>query len=143
VVAVTATSKGESRTRVFAKARALFGMSRRRTLVSVPAALLGIVAGPAAPAAAGTPDTWTKAEPMSWLEILGIFGGIPAGLFVLIVLLALAPSLIRQGRRQPGISWWSEPQWFGAQPVPVRTDESARGSQVARARRVGGVSARW
>jgi hypothetical protein len=53
---------------------------------------------------------------MTPLEVIGIFVGIPVGLFVVITLLVMAPGLIRGARQQPGLSWSGRPEWFGANP---------------------------
>jgi hypothetical protein len=53
---------------------------------------------------------------MTPLEVIGIFVGIPVGLFVAITLLVMAPGLIRGARQQPGLSWSGRPEWFGAHP---------------------------
>lgn len=53
-------------------------------------------------------------EAMPPLEVLGIYAGIPIGLFALITLLVMAPSLIRGARQQQGVAWDGQPAWFGA-----------------------------
>ncbi|WP_460525757.1 hypothetical protein [Flindersiella endophytica] len=121
--------------------------------------VVGLVAGTAGlavagPALAETPDTWTKPAPTPWLETLGIFVGIPALLFVLIVLMVLAPSMVQRGGSQAGLTWWSAPQWFGQRPVEASPGEAAQleasaaaetepaEAEPAGAKR-GGVGARW
>jgi hypothetical protein len=116
--------------------------------------VVGLVAGTAGlavagPALAETPDTWTKPAPTPWLETLGIFVGIPALLFVLIVLMVLAPSMVRRGGSQAGLTWWSAPQWFGQRPAEATPGETAQleagaapEQEPARTER-GGVGARW
>ncbi|MEQ7125137.1 hypothetical protein ABN034_11505 [Actinopolymorpha sp. B11F2] len=68
----------------------------------------------AAPAFGATPQGTAVA--MTPLEVIGIFVGIPVGLFVIITLLVMAPGLIRGARQQPGLSWSGRPEWFGANP---------------------------
>lgn len=124
-----------------------------RRLVAV-----GLVTGTSAlavagPALAETPDTWTKPAPTPWLETLGIFVGIPALMFLLIVLMVLAPSMVRRGGSQAGLTWWSAPQWFGQRPVEATPGETAEleagsesqqpGQEPAGAGERGGVGARW
>jgi hypothetical protein len=102
---------------------------------------------------AQTPESWTDPAPMPWLEILGIFAGIPAGLFLLIIVSVLAPSMIKGGGYRPGLSWWAAPEWFGARPEDPRqaqpavesTVESTGGSgeQAEEQAVTGGVGARW
>lgn len=49
---------------------------------------------------------------MSKLDALLLFVGVPAGLFVLIALLVMAPSVAKGPRYRPGLSWWATPEWF-------------------------------
>jgi hypothetical protein len=116
--------------------------------------VVGLVAGTAGlavagPALAETPDTWTKPAPTPWLETLGIFVGIPALLFVLIVLMVLAPSMVRRGGSQAGLTWWSAPQWFGERPAEAAPGETAQleagaaPEQKPAGTERGGVGARW
>jgi hypothetical protein len=101
-----------------------------------------------APAVADTPAAWETPPPVPTLQALLIFVGIPALLFVVITLLAMAPSLIRGDRQQRGVASWTEPAWFGNQvkgepergevtnPQSVAEVESSEGQS-------GGASARW
>jgi hypothetical protein len=101
------------------------------------ATLAGAAAVVAVPgiAAAETPSSWTENAPMPLTEVIGIYVGIPVGLFLLIAVLVMAPSLIRGSGYRPGLSWWSEPLWFG--PTPAEADaEPAAKSQ-------GGAGASW
>lgn len=56
------------------------------TLAATVTAVLVVSAGPAA--ASTAPSTWELDDPMSTLEALAIFGGIPLALFVVISLFA-------------------------------------------------------
>lgn len=87
-------------------------------------------------ASARTPDSWTEAEPRSALETLGLFVGIPLGLFFLIVLLTLASSMRREPRYRPDQEWGAEPVWIGIDKPT--TDVAAEGTGDG-----GGASARW
>jgi hypothetical protein len=58
--------------------------------------------------------TQGTAVAMTPLEVIGVFVGIPIGLFVTITLLVMAPGLIRGARQQPGLSWSGQSEWFGA-----------------------------
>ena len=62
---------------------------------------------------AETPATWPDPDPMSTLEALLIFVGIPLGLSLLIALLVMAPSVAKGPRYRPGLAWWAQPEWFG------------------------------
>jgi hypothetical protein len=69
----------------------------------------------AGPAMAATPaGGGGTVEAMAPLEVLGIYAGIPIGLFALITLLVMAPSLIRGAGQQQGVAWDGQPAWFGA-----------------------------
>jgi len=89
-----------------------------------PVLLLAVAA--AAPASADTPTSWPDSEPMSTMELLLIFVGIPAGLSLLIALLVLAPSIARGPRYRPGVTWLAQSEQFGAQSsARARTDADA------------------
>jgi hypothetical protein len=89
---------------------------------------LAVAVASAAPAAADTPTSWPDAEPMSTMEVLLVFVGIPAGLALVIALLVLAPSIARGPRYRPGVTWLAQSEQFGAQSsAPARTDADAEG----------------
>ena len=105
----------------------------------------------AAPAFADAPATWEEPEPMSTLTALLIFVGAPLALFVVISVLALAPSLLRGDRRRRGVASWTEPAWFGNE-VPraeqshgeIEAGPPSPGDQTeSRPAQQGGASARW
>jgi hypothetical protein len=104
--------------------------------------LAALVSGVASPALAAPVDAGAEpGEPLTLVETLLLFVGAPIGLFVLISLLAMAPSLVRSGRSS-SLGWWSEPLWFGgpdkAELPAGEPAESASGSAAG-----GGASARW
>ena len=72
------------------------------------------------------------------LQTLAIFVGIPALLFVIIVLLVSAPSMARGPRYRPGLGWWAAPVWFNG---PEDADAAVRGATPTTGG--GGASARW
>ncbi len=86
--------------------------NRGRTALGIGVLVVGLGLAAATPAAADTPTTWEKPPAMSTLEALLIFVGIPAGLFVVIALLVMAPSVAKGPRYRPGLSWWADPEWF-------------------------------
>jgi Domain of unknown function (DUF5130) len=97
--------------------------------VTVPA--IALVAT-AAPASADTPTSWPEAEPMSTMEVLLIFVGIPTGLAALIALLVVAPSVARGPRYRPGVTWLAQSEQFGAQSSgPARSDADAESADAA------------
>ncbi|MGH3502802.1 MAG: aa3-type cytochrome oxidase subunit CtaJ [Nocardioidaceae bacterium] len=128
------------RTRIRA---AVPGTGAAAAVVGGAVALVWIAAGPALSA---TPSSWTAKPKMPWLEVLGIYAGIPILLFVIITTAVMMPSLLHGPRYRPGLSWWAEPQWFGGPrdgaqgatthstpPRPRGEDQPGRG----------GASARW
>lgn len=94
---------------------------------------------------------------MSKLHALLLFVGVPAGLFVLIALLVMAPSVAKGPRYRPGLSWWAIPEWFNGPPALDSEERPAleRGAAPGGATAVsqlqlsdaslseGGASARW
>lgn len=106
--------------------RTLRAVRRAGVVVAVLAALVAV----AAPASADTPESWPENDPMSTMDVLLVFVGIPAGLFVLIALLVMAPSVARGPRYRPGVTWLAQSEQFGAQSAaPARTDADADGSE--------------
>jgi hypothetical protein len=95
------------------------GMVGKLMVRAVVAGALGgfVLVGAAVPALAATSAGGTVEVAMPPLEVLGIYAGIPVGLFCLITLLVVAPSLIRSAGRQPGVAWDGQPAWFGARPA--------------------------
>lgn len=87
------------------------------------------------------------------LENLLLFVVAPLGLFLVIALLVLAPSIARGPRYRPGLSWWAEPVWLGGPAGPAvgapagSAPEAADAESIIRAveptRDGGGASARW
>jgi hypothetical protein len=108
----------------------------RAGVVTVGVALSFVLASPAL---AGTADDGS--EPgggMSAGATLLVFVGTPIALFLIIALLAAAPSLARGPRYRPGLGWWAAPVWFGG---PEGDADAA--VQAAQPTEGGGTSARW
>lgn len=72
---------------------------------------------------------------MTPLEAIGIFVGIPLGVFLLIVLAVSVPSWVRDGRYRPGMAWEAEPVWFDG-PGDQHTETRYAGP-------VGGAGGSW
>ena len=75
---------------------------------------------------------------LSVIETLLIFVGIPAALFLAVVILVNASSRARGPRYRPGLGWWAAPIWFNGPDdadAAVRTATATTGG--------GGASARW
>lgn len=92
----------------------------------------------AATYAANTDDGQEPGGGLSVVQTLLIFVGIPAGIFVAIVILVSAPSMARGPRYRPGLGWWAAPVWFNGPDdadTAVRTATATVGG--------GGASARW
>jgi len=92
----------------------------------------------AATLAANTDDGQDPGGGLSVLQTLLIFVGIPAALFVAIVLLVSAPSMARGPRYRPGLGWWAAPVWFNG---PDDADSAVRSATATTGG--GGASARW
>jgi hypothetical protein len=118
--------------------------SRPLSRVAVVSAGVPAVVALAAPVLAAEPDA--GAEPgagMSVPETLLVFVGAPLGLFVLITLLVMAPSIARGGYK-PSLGWWAEPVWFGGPADPYAAlDRVEQGPALAPEAVGGGASARW
>ncbi|MDQ1627516.1 MAG: hypothetical protein QOI54_1260 [Actinomycetota bacterium] len=76
---------------------------------------------------------------LSVLQTLGIFVGIPVGLFVVIAVLVSAPAMARGPRYRPGVGWWAAPIWFNG---PDDAERAVREAE-APSSQGGGASARW
>ncbi len=92
----------------------------------------------AATYAANTDDGQQPGGGLSAVQTLVLFVGIPAALFVAIVVLVSAPTMARGPRYRPGLGWWAAPVWFNGPDdadTAVRTAAATAGG--------GGASARW
>ena len=112
-----------------------------RALALVPV----LVLGSALPASAAAPGDWPEAPSVSVLELLLLILLIPAGLALVIALLAALPSM-RGGAGstyQPGLAWRHEAEWFGGpRDGLVKADKSDREAVEASGER-GGASGHW
>ncbi len=95
-----------------------------------------VAAGPAY--AANLDDGQDRGGGLSVIQTLLVFVGIPAALFVAIVVLVSAPSMARGPRYRPGLGWWAAPVWFNG---PDDADAAVRKAVATTAG--GGASARW
>lgn len=100
--------------------------------------LTTLAAGAPAYAAANTDDGQQTGSGLSVLQTLLLFIGIPAALFVAIVVLVSAPSMARGPRYRPGLGWWAAPVWFNG---PDDADTAVRRATATAGG--GGASARW
>lgn len=120
--------------------------ARRFARRAAVAAALGVVALVLLPSAAlaDTPDTWTAAPHVSGLQFLVVLFLIPAGLFLLISLLAALPSMISDKGYEPGQTWRSDAEWFGGASKGVDAAEAVTPGQIESgdAER-GGASGKW
>jgi hypothetical protein len=115
----------------------------RRAALAVVTALVSIVTLPAV-ASADTPATWEKAKDVSGLDYLLVLVLIPAGLALVISLLASLPSMISDRGYEPGQSWRAQPEWFGGPQKGVEAADRLAPEQIeaAEAGR-GGTSGKW
>jgi hypothetical protein len=114
-----------------------------------------LLAGSPAFAALHRDDGDDPGKGLSAMKVLGIYIGIPVGLFLLIALLVSIPSMIRGPRYRPGKEWQATPEWYGA---PGEVEGEAHGElgagdahgeltgtvvEPAAESDGGGTSARW
>ena len=105
--------------------------------------LFGLLLAPVA-AFADAPAAWENEKHVSGLQFLIVLVLIPAGLFVVISLLAALPSMISDKGYEPGQSWRSEAEWFGGprkglDAADEVTPEQIEASEADR----GGTSGKW
>jgi hypothetical protein len=93
----------------------------------------------AAPALAGLDDGEQPGKGLGIGEVVAIYVLIPLGIFAVIALLAILPSMLRRPRYRPGRPWQHDPLWFNGPDDPDRALVGARPGATAR----GGASAEW
>lgn len=113
---------------------------RSAALVAATAATAALVLVPTSPALAAThrDDGSDTGSGLSVVQTLLIFVGIPAALFLVIVVLVSATSSSRGPRYRPGLGWWAAPVWFNG---PDDADTAVRTATATT--EGGGASARW
>lgn len=95
-------------------------------------------------ASADTPASWEKAPHVSGLEFLVVLLLIPAGLALVISLLAVLPSMIGDSGYSPGRSWRVEAEWFGGPQKGVAAADDLSPQQIeATESGRGGTSGQW
>jgi hypothetical protein len=115
----------------------------RRAVLAVSVALFGFLLAPVA-AFADTPAAWENEKHVSGLQFLVVLVLIPAGLFVVISLLAALPSMIKDKGYEPGQSWRSEPEWFGGPRKGLEATDEMTPQQIEAAEAdQGGTSGQW
>lgn len=115
----------------------------RRVVLTAVTAVVAVVALPAV-ASADTPAAWDQAPDVSGLQFLVVLLLIPAGLALVISLLALLPSIIKDTGYAPGQSWRAEAEWFGGPQKGVEAAEDLSPQQLEAAENGrGGTSAQW
>jgi hypothetical protein len=104
------------------------------TVLSLPAA-----------AVAAPPEGWDEAAAVSPLQFLLVLVLIPAGLFLVIALLAALPSMMRgSSSYQPGLAWRNEPEWFGGPRDGLdKVDRGDQQSLESTSPERGGASGSW
>ena len=111
-----------------------------RRLPAVTVCTAGLLLASAVPAFAESKvdDGSDPGSGLTVIETLLWFVVVPAGLFVVIAVLASLPSMSRGPRYRPGLGWWAAPVWFNGPDdadTAVRTATATTGG--------GGASARW
>lgn len=115
----------------------------RRVVLTAVTAVVAVVALPTV-ASADTPAAWDQAPDVSGLQFLVVLLLIPAGLALVISLLALLPSIIKDTGYAPGQSWRAEAEWFGGPQKGVEAAEDLSPQQLEAAENGrGGTSAQW
>lgn len=102
-----------------------------------------LVAG-ALPATAA-PSQWPEPPSVSVLEFLLVILLIPAGLALVIALLATIPSMRSGGGStyQPGLAWRHEAEWFGGPRDGLEKADKSDREAVEAAGERGGASGHW
>jgi len=94
----------------------------------------------ATPALGDVPSGWEEPEPVPLLRVLLVYVFAPLGLFLLVALLTVTPSLVRGER--PGVGT-PEDQWFGGPRGGTRELESGAGGTSKVGTSTGGASGGW
>lgn len=76
---------------------------------------------------------------LSFGQTVLFFVVIPLTLFVVIALLAAAPSLAKRPKYRPGVAWSNDPVWFGGPDDPIGALESTNRREPTG----GGASGQW
>ena len=97
----------------------------------------------ALPASADTPSNWESSPDVSGFQALLVLFLIPAGLFLVISLLAALPSLVKGDSYEPGQAWRSEGEWFGGPRKGVAAADTTDQKQIESAGDQGGAGARF
>ncbi len=113
-----------------------------RRLLTVLAAFAAVLAMPAI-ASADTPESWDTPPPVSGLDFLLVLLIFPLGLAVIISVLTIIPSLVRDKGYEPGQSWRSEAEWFGGPTKGVSAAEAEKQVEAGAAGDRGGASGSW
>ncbi len=112
----------------------------RRLLAA--AALAGLAAATllaaAAPASADTPEGWPEEEPIDFVQMLLVLGGIPLLVFLVVVAMIYGPPLARGESIKPS-GQAQESQWLGG-PRKSAGELAAPDTEDSKA---GGAGGRW
>lgn len=79
--------------------------------------------------ASGRTGPFANLCPVSVAQTLGVFLGIPLGIYAAFALLVYLPGATRRPRYRPGEPWPYEPVWYA--PSPSVLDDSTRAIVVA------------
>jgi hypothetical protein len=92
----------------------------------------------ASPASADTPEGWPEEEPVDFVEMLLVLGGIPVLVFLAVVAMIYGPPLARGESVRPG-GQELESQWLGG-PRKSAGELAAPDTEDSKA---GGAGGRW
>ena len=114
---------------------------RRRAAAAYAVALPLLAVASASPAMAEShySDGESPGPGISVLQTLGVYVGLPLGIYLVIALLTFAPSTTRGPRYRPGSGWNADSAWLGG---PEDTS-GGTGTDASRAHGAGGASGRW
>jgi len=111
-----------------------------RALALVPVLL---IAG-ALPASAAPPAQWPEAPSVSPLDFLLVLVLVPAGLALVIALLAALPSMLGGGSTyHPGLAWRHEAEWFGGPRDGLEKADRSDPEAIEASAERGGASGHW
>lgn len=94
--------------------------------------------------ATAAPSDWPEAPSVSVLEFLLVILLIPAGIALVIALLAAIPSMRGGGSTyQPGLAWRHEAEWFGGPRDGLEKADKSDPEAIEAAGERGGASGHW
>lgn len=114
---------------------------RRRAAAAYAVALPLLAVASASPAMAEShySDGESPGPGISVLQTLGVYVGIPLGIYLVLALLTFAPSTTRGPRYRPGSGWNADTAWLGG----PKDTAGGTDTDASRAHGAGGASGQW